>query len=118
MVGAVPALLTATTSTLVVPCEGDRLSSWCFSCVGGRGCVHVSDDVGVVQLVAEDRLVPPALVGPPRRRLVAWVLLGSLTETLVGLAVCLKLFNRGVAGNAGYKSRKESAGLEDLGHGE
>jgi len=118
VVGAVPALLTASASTLVVPCEGDRLSSWCLGRVGGRRCVHVSNDVGVVQLVAEDWLVSPALICPPRRRLVAWVLLGSLTETLVGFAVCLKLFNGGVAGHAGYESRKESAGLEDLGHDE
>jgi hypothetical protein len=78
--------------------------------------IYHTDDVWVVQLAAEDRLVAPALVGPPSRRLVTGVLLGLLAETLVSLTANLELLNGGVAGHAGDKGSQKGAGLEDLGH--
>lgn len=70
----------------------------------------------LAQLVAVDGLVSPALVGPPSRRLVTRILLGSLTETGVGLASSLELLDRGVAGHGSDEGSYKSASLEDLGH--
>jgi len=135
VVRAVPALLSGAAAALVVPVEGYVLAGGGFNGVWGGGGILVGNDVGagvwsvrvrksrarvginvLAQLVAVDGLVSPALVGPPSRRLVTRILLGSLTETGVGLASSLELLDRGVAGHGSDEGSYKSASLEDLGH--
>jgi len=118
VVAAVPALFALTTGALVVPVEGHGLAGWGVDRVGRRRSIDMGNDVGVVQFVAHDGLPAPALVCPPCWRLVAWVLLGGLTETLVGLAPRFELLNSGVAGHGSDKGREKGSGLEKFGHGE
>lgn len=61
VVGAVPAFLTLTTATLVVPVEGDLRTGRGFGGVGRRSGILVGDDIGFVDGVAHDGLVAPAL---------------------------------------------------------
>jgi hypothetical protein len=68
----------------------------------------------LAQLVAVDGLVSPALAGPPSRRFVARVLLGSLAEPFVGLASGLELVDGGVTGHGGDEGSYQSASLADL----
>jgi uncharacterized membrane protein len=59
----------------------------------------------LVQLATHHGLVAPSLVGPPRGRFVARVLLGGLTETVIGLASGFKLLDGSVAGHVGDEGR-------------
>lgn len=102
MVGAVPSIFVTTASAFVVPCEGHLGASRCFSCVRTWRSIYVGDTraglvillgrrlhfkvrlhIRVVQLGTHDWLIAPALVGPPGRRLVLRVLLGSCAESRV-----------------------------------
>ena len=117
VVGAVPALFVDTALALVVPAESDLGASRGLCSVGRWSGILVSDDVGAVNLVAHDRLVAPALVGLPSRR-VCWkgIIDGSTAEASVGLAANLSALYSSVAGDLGDKAREENSSVEDLGH--
>jgi hypothetical protein len=70
----------------------------------------------LIQLVTVDGLVSPTLIGPPSRRLVTRVLLGSLAEALVGPASSLELVDGGVTGHGRDEGSHKSASLAHLGH--
>ena len=117
VVAAVPPVLVSAALALVVPGEGHLGAGSGLGSIGRWLGVDVGDDVGIVDLVTEDGLVAPALVGPPSRGLVSRVLEGALVETFVGLAADLPLLDHGVGRDGGEHGSQGSAGREDLRHG-
>lgn len=117
VVGAVPALLTVTAASLVMPVESDLGAGRGLGGVGRRSSVFVGDDVGLVDGVTHHRLPAPALVGLPRRgALLKGSIDGSTTEAGVGLATNLGALDGSVAGDLGNEAREENSSVEDLGH--
>jgi hypothetical protein len=116
VVGAVPALLAAVAGSLMVPGEAHLGTGWDIGSVGRGRSILVRNDIGVREFVTHDWLVSPALVGPPCGGLVARVLLGSGTETIVRLAAGFELLNRSMTSNSGNEGCQKGTSLEDLRH--
>ena len=116
VMAAVPSNFTIAAGALVVPVEGDVLASGDIDGEGGWLSAYMGDDVRVVNLVTEDRLEAPALVGHPSRRVGLSFGLAGTAETWIGLAIDSDVLDGGVTGDSGKKSGQNGGGAEELGH--